>query len=217
MRAPETYIQNSFTPAHNVPNMERTYEKTIIQRLQREMEEMQRKIQMLTLQNQSVKDEVYTNTTPRITRTFDIKNQYPNPFAINVYPRFRDERTGEYYRNRSQPEQRDHAFYRGQEYREDNRFSYEQRARSQQHFPNRMEFNQQQNNYRRQSSPTQDYRQRSFQQRGDRNTQYKRLVTCPYCKNPNPHNWSICGEAQDQIRRQPSVKPPTKPNDNKKN
>ena len=75
----------------------------VILRQQREIEEMQKQIQVLTLQTQNSKADNYFDQRPRITRTFDVRNQYPNPFAINVYPGAINRQNREDYRNTPYP------------------------------------------------------------------------------------------------------------------
>ena len=74
IKIPETYHPTSYTQNNDISD-NKNQERNIIHRLQKEMAEMQKKIQFLTLQNQNAKEQIYFNQRPRVTRTFDIKNQ----------------------------------------------------------------------------------------------------------------------------------------------
>ena len=219
IKIPETYHPGHGTTytQNNDISGNKNQERNIIYRLQKEMAEMQKKIQFLTLQNQNAREQIYFNQKPRVTRTFDIKNQYPNPFAINVYPNRRNEKTPEYYRPRTQQYGQEQLIRGNQEYRVEEYPRFNSRYHENLTFHDKVGFNRQQTQNRAQLNTNQGLKQGGYIPRNDRNAQYKRLISCPYCKGHDPHNWSLCGVAQDQSRRQSSEKPTDKDSKIQKN
>ena len=176
----EFTMNNDITPDH-----------IIIQRQQKEIDEMQKQIRLLTLETKAARQNEYAhNQGPRITRTFDIRNQYPNPFAINVYPGARNAMARENFRTTPYPPRNNnYQNFRINNQYSGNRESYRTRFEQGDQIPTRIRYDPsiQSNSFQHAQNDLERPNGRI-----DRNGQYRKMLTCPYCKGQNPHNWSQC-------------------------